>query len=69
MSKPWIERTLFTECQSVTIMPDDEYTAIVLKSKELDGDKQEFRLYLSYAEAMTLANQLLDYVEEMQCRS
>lgn len=63
MSKPWIERTLFTETQSVTIMPDESYTSVVLKSKELEGQKEEFRTYLSYAEAIALAKEILEYVK------
>ena len=65
MSKPWKQIKIFT-CdaeQSVIIEPNAERTGICIHSKE-EMDKQEFCLYASYDEALAIAEELINFVNQ-----
>ena len=55
---------MYTEEQIVTIQPNESTDGVVLKIGEANGDKSETRLYLSYDEAIILAKQIADFVDE-----
>ena len=65
MSKPWKEIKIFTVDgeQSVIIGSNPERTGICIHSKE-EQDKQEFCLYATYDEALAIAEELINFVNQ-----
>ena len=65
MSKPWKQIKIFTADgeQSVIIESNPERTGICIHSKE-EMDKQEFCLYANYDEALAIANELINFVNQ-----
>lgn len=58
-----IERRLYTEEQIVIMSPNQTKTGIVLSICEADmDDKHETRLYLTFNEAASLADQIDDFI-------
>ena len=65
MSKPWKQIKIFT-CdaeQSVIIEPNPERDGVCIHSKEEDGE-QSFCLYATYDEALAIANELINFVNQ-----
>jgi len=65
MSKPWKQIKIFTADaeQSVIIESNPERTGICIHSKE-EMDKQGFCLYASYDEALAIAEELINFVNQ-----
>tara|TARA_R110002074_G_scaffold115453_1_gene246330 strand:+ start:1341 stop:1553 length:213 start_codon:yes stop_codon:yes gene_type:complete len=65
MSKPWKQIKIFTADaeQSVIIESNPGRTGICIHSKE-EMDKQSFCLYATYDEALAIANELIDFVNQ-----
>jgi hypothetical protein len=65
MSKPWKQIKIFTADgeQSVIIESNPERTGICIHFKE-EMDKQEFCLYANYDEALAIANELINFVNQ-----
>lgn len=61
----WVETKLVIDggYQEVIIQPNDTQNAIVLKIVEVE-EQGSARLYLSYNEALRLANELIDFVNK-----
>ena len=65
MSKPWKQIKIFT-CdteQSVIIEPNPERDGVCIHSNE-EIEPQSFCLYASYDEALTIANELINFVNQ-----
>jgi hypothetical protein len=66
MSKPWKQIKIFT-CdteQSVTIEPNPERDGICIHSNEETDTSQTFCLYANYDEALAIANELINFVNQ-----
>ncbi len=66
MSKPWKQIKIFT-CgaeQSVTIESNPERDGICIHSNEEPDASQTFCLYASYDEALTIAEELINFVNQ-----
>jgi hypothetical protein len=65
MSKPWKQIKIFTADgeQSVIIESNPERTGVCIRSKE-EMDKQEFCLYATYDEALAIAEELINFVNQ-----
>jgi len=66
MSKPWKQIKIFTADagQSVIIESNPNRTGICIHSKEELDTSQTFCLYASYDEALAIANELIDFVNQ-----
>jgi hypothetical protein len=66
MSKPWKQIKIFTADaeQSVIIESNPERTGICIHSRDEVRDKQEFCLYTSYDEALAIAEELINFVNQ-----
>jgi len=65
MSKPWKQIKIFT-CdaeQSVTIEPNPERDGICIHSNE-ESAPEKFCLYANYDEALAIANELINFVNQ-----
>jgi len=65
MSKPWKQIKIFT-CdaeQSIIIEPNPERDGICIHSNE-EAASQTFCLYASYDEALAIANELINFVNQ-----
>ena len=62
----WVETKLVMDggYQEVIIQPNDTQDAIVLNVVETQDDTLNSRLYMSYDEALRLANELIDFVNK-----
>jgi hypothetical protein len=65
MSKPWKQIKIFTGDgdQSVIIELTPNRDGVCIHSKE-EMDKQEFCLYASYDEALAIAEELINFVNQ-----
>jgi len=66
MSKPWKQIKIFT-CdaeQSVIIEPNSERNGVCIHSNEEPDTSQTFCLYASYDEALAIANELINFVNQ-----
>ena len=65
MSKPWKQIKIFTADgeQSVIIESNPDRTGICIHSNE-EMDTQKFCLYASYEEALAIANELINFVNQ-----
>ena len=65
MSKPWKQTKIFTADaeQSVIIEPNPERDGVCIHSNE-ELAKQSFCLYATYDEALAIANELIDFVNQ-----
>ena len=72
MSKPWKQIKIFTADaeQSVIIEPNPERDGVCIHSKEelepntIEVDKQEFCLYATYDEALAIAEEIINFVNQ-----
>jgi len=66
MSKPWKQIKIFTADgeQSVIIESNPERTGICIHSRDEVRGKQEFCLYTSYDEALAIAEELINFVNQ-----
>ena len=65
MSKPWKQIKIFT-CdaeQSIIIEPNPERDGVCIHSNE-EAASQTFCLYASYDEALAIANELINFVNQ-----
>ena len=65
MNKPWKQIKIYTADgeQSVMIEPSPERDGVCIHSKE-EGHKQEFCLYATYDEALAIAEELINFVNQ-----
>ena len=65
MSKPWKQIRIYTADgeQSVIIESNPERTGVCIHSKE-EMDKHEFCLYATYDEALAIAEELINFVNQ-----
>lgn len=64
MSKVWKQIKIFTDGeQSVTIESNPGRDGVCIHSKE-EMDKQNFRLYATYDEALAIAEELIHFVNQ-----
>ncbi len=64
MEKVWNERTICTDDQLVRITPNDDQDCVVIRIQELDDDKKESQLFLTYEQAKMLAKQMIGFVDD-----
>lgn len=62
MKKPWNERIIRTEEQSLHIEPNETQDGVILRIVEA-ADNSDSRLYLTYAEAQLAGLELIDFVK------
>ena len=66
MSKPWKQIKIFT-CdaeQSAIIESNPERDGVCIHSNEETGSTKPFCLYASYDEALAIANELINFVNQ-----
>lgn len=66
MSKPWKQIKIFTADaeQSVTIEPNPERDGVCIHSTEETSYTKSFCLHASYDEALAIANELINFVNQ-----
>jgi len=62
----WVETKLIIDggYQEAIIQPNETQNGVVLKVVEVENTSLNSRLYLSYDEALRLANELIDFVNK-----
>lgn len=62
----WVETKIVMDggYQEAIIQPNETQNGVVLKVVEVENTSLNSRLYLSYDEALRLANELIDFVSK-----